>query len=632
MWINFLTVAALIISLLLPPTACNTCTRAELACDGHCATPCDGLIECLNNVDETRELCINANCASEEEEPPGSIDGISISTLFGEVTSKTQALFKCNYGGCINNIFICNGQPDCWDGSDETRELCSSRKCSRRKFRCDFGGCIGRLWKCNGLINCIDGSDETLATCRSNTCSSSKFRCDYGGCISKKKKCDGVKDCHDGSDETKELCGVNHTVATTPATTPITQPTPPAVTQPLPTPSQDIIIPEGPAPLIDSCSGLCPCPHPYTHFCVPCSRLESCTRIDEVGVCSIEAAAGEPDLRITVDILACGTQPVINIAGLVRQHGDSTCGSGKKVPVLSIVTADCWGTRTLMQCQADAKWHPYGGLHTIALPATHLCQPQAINSPVCGYRPRYAKQTGYYIIQRKPQWPWLVGLMRNGKYSCAATIISPHFLLTAAHCLTRTKVSADLEDVRNLRVQRLNHKGHVFSDYISNVYVSPGYKGGNTPSDDLALVRVENEIIFSAEVFPACVLHEAFPQDKIAATFNRTKNNYEWDLIMQLHDTRCYSPSDRCSSDLIIGVDKFCGIDKESRRFLPPGSSGGPYLVNMGNDAHERWTVAGVVSSSRSEGDFCPHPYTIFTNVRNFWKWVADCIHNGQCG
>lgn len=35
--------------------------------------------------------------------------------------------FRCDYGGCISPQFMCNGHLDCWDGSDETQELCFHR-------------------------------------------------------------------------------------------------------------------------------------------------------------------------------------------------------------------------------------------------------------------------------------------------------------------------------------------------------------------------------------------------------------------------------------------------------------------------------------------------------------------------
>ncbi|KAK8739814.1 hypothetical protein OTU49_003209 [Cherax quadricarinatus] len=142
--------------------------------------------------------------------------GIDLGDLLGDAKSSVTGKFRCAYGGCISHNFLCNGHRDCWDQSDETPDQCLSKKCNRRDFRCDYGACIKKLWSCNGYPNCLDGSDETAKACKATTCSSNKFRCKYGACIDMIKKCDGIVHCMDSSDESKELCGAQHTAVTTP--------------------------------------------------------------------------------------------------------------------------------------------------------------------------------------------------------------------------------------------------------------------------------------------------------------------------------------------------------------------------------------------------------------------------------
>ena len=61
---------------------------------------------------------------------------------------------------------------------------------------------------------------------------------------------------------------------------------------------------------------------------------------------------------------------------------------------------------------------------------------------------------------------------------------------------------------------------------------------------------------------------------------------------------------------------------------LEPGSSGGPYLVNAGDDIKERWTVTGIVSSHKIS---CNPPRTIFTKLERFWCWIENCINKHIC-
>ncbi|XP_037775954.1 serine protease 27-like isoform X2 [Penaeus monodon] len=313
-------------------------------------------------------------------------------------------------------------------------------------------------------------------------------------------------------------------------------------------------------------------------------------------------------------------------------RADRECGTDQGVPVLTVVTADCWGTTTLIaECHADGLWHPYGEPKS-AKPMRHLCQPHTLNADVCGKRARYVRPPGRYVpYETASLWPWLAGLFRHEKYACTAALVSPFYLLTAAHCLTRSQeTSQETVDLRDLRVQHLDDRGNVIKGYVTAVHLYPAYEAGARPSRDIALVRLEKPVLFSRKLVPACVLTGSFPRHDVAATFNRTVARYRWEMILQEHDPRCHSPHDRCASALTVDRDQFCAIDKEYQRYLPEGSSGGPYLVNMGTDADEKWTAAGVVSSSYGEAS-CSRPYTIFTAVGNYWPWIERCVYLGNC-
>ena len=59
---------------------------------------CNGVYDCVNEADETKELCQNETCGKRS--------------------------FQCEYGACISNFNKCNDQIDCVDSSDETFILC----------------------------------------------------------------------------------------------------------------------------------------------------------------------------------------------------------------------------------------------------------------------------------------------------------------------------------------------------------------------------------------------------------------------------------------------------------------------------------------------------------------------------
>jgi secreted trypsin-like serine protease len=69
-----------------------------------------------------------------------------------------------------------------------------------------------------------------------------------------------------------------------------------------------------------------------------------------------------------------------------------------------------------------------------------------------------------YIINRKVlegDWPWIVAVFYNGVKICTGSIISPRFVLTAAHCYN--------EKMLNKKTRR-----HSFSIHAGSVYATEG--------------------------------------------------------------------------------------------------------------------------------------------------------------
>ncbi|KAI5717758.1 hypothetical protein M8J77_010754 [Diaphorina citri] len=106
--------------------------------------------------------------------------------------------FTCNNQRCIPKAWVCDGDDDCLDNSDENQN-CTKPTCAPGEFQCASGRCVPSTFKCDAENDCGDYSDET--GCVNVTCSLSQFACENGRCVPSTWKCDSENDCGDGSDE-----------------------------------------------------------------------------------------------------------------------------------------------------------------------------------------------------------------------------------------------------------------------------------------------------------------------------------------------------------------------------------------------------------------------------------------------